>query len=84
MMVPAALWFMTVYPATDLPLVIMFVGMGLWWRNSLEQRPSITELTAMPPRDLARRPPGVQLAGLGSRGPDRPPMRRPGVEQPPV
>ncbi len=84
MMVPSALWFMTVYPATDLPLVIMFVGMGLWWRNSLEQRPSITDLATLPPGGLARRPPGAQPAGLGWRGPDRPPMRRPGVEQRPV
>jgi hypothetical protein len=84
MMVPLAFWFMTVYPATDLPLVIMFVGMGLWWRNSLEQRPSITDLAAVPPGELARRPPGVRPAGPGWRGADRPPIYRPGAEQQPV
>jgi hypothetical protein len=29
----ATLWFSTVYPVLELPLMIIMVTMGLWWRN---------------------------------------------------
>jgi hypothetical protein len=73
MMVPLALWFMTVYPATDLPLVIMCIGMGLWWRNSLQQRPAITDRQALDrhvldrpvlERPVMNRPAGLPPVGL--------------------
>jgi hypothetical protein len=80
MMVPLALWFMTVYPATDLPLVIMFVGMGLWWRNSLQQRPAITDRAALDRAALDR--PVVDRPVLDRPVLDRPVLDRPVLDRP--
>lgn len=38
MTVLLTLWFMTVYPSVDLPLIIIMAGLGLWWRHSREQK----------------------------------------------
>jgi hypothetical protein len=35
-----ALWYMTVYTALELPLMIMMVALGLWWREATRQQPA--------------------------------------------